>query len=271
MYSPLILWHGYRNFNIENSRSIRDIKVNFSDFKKQVWRYVRFKYLPYGYKQYARIEAMDFDSCRMDVGSVKNYHWSNRQAYDRIKQNPTLTKRDGNFFSFIHVEGSHIPFDMDKNLNRIQNGRYEQKVATSLTLVKAYLQRLKANNAYDNSVIIIMADHGYRIGAGMDYKMRNTRANPVLFIKGFKEKHEMKISDIPVSYYDLQQAFADLLEDKKSADLFAGIGHGRTRTFLSYKWDGSALRNEIVEFTTTGKAWEIDKFTPTGNVYTFKK
>ena len=269
LYSSMdVLWHGQRSFEIENAISIHDAKIMINRFKIQLWKYVRFKYLPYRYKRYSHIENMDFNVCKMGKDKKTDfYHWGNKLNYDHIQKNPTLTKEDRNFFSFIHVEGGHVPLDMDKYFNSIQNGTYEQKVAASLTLIKAYLQRLKANNAYDNSVIIVISDHGFFPYSGE----LNARANPILFIKGFKEKHEMKISDIPVSHTDLRKAFADLLEDKKSADLFTDIEHGRTRTFLCYRYDGSEFRNEIVEFTTTGKAWEIDKLTPTGNVYKLKK
>ena len=36
LYSWALYWKGERNFNIENSTSLRDIKVNFNNFKKQV-------------------------------------------------------------------------------------------------------------------------------------------------------------------------------------------------------------------------------------------
>ena len=236
---------------------------------------MRFKYLPYGYKQYSHIEAMDFNSCKISVSGVEYYGWSNKNAYNRIQQNPTLAKQDGNFFSFIHVEGTHPPYDMDKNLSAIQGTppeTYPKKVAASLTVIKAYLQRLKANNAYDNSANVIMADHGGFHGKYGDYSL-NTDAfkvmmNSVLFIKGINEKHGMITSDQPVSYVDLQDAFSNLLDGKKSTELFAGLELGRKRTFILQHWEST---QPMYEYTTTGKAWEIEKFTPTVNVYTLKK
>ena len=274
LYSEIIAWNGKRNFNIENSTSIRDIKVNFYDFKKQVWRYVRFKYLPYGYKQYSHIEAMDFNSCRVEGrGKTELYSWKNKTNYDQIQKKSTLNKSDENYFQFIHCEGNHSPFNMDKYLMPIKDGAVNgPKIAASLTLIKAYLQRLKNNNSYDNSVIVIMADHGFlnHESDGSTQSFMLGRHNPMLLIKGFNEKHEMIVSDLPVSYMDLQNAFFDLIDGKKSTELFADIKQGRTRTALAYLWHPT-LYTDITEFITTGKAWEIEKFTPTGNVYTYKK
>ena len=268
LYSHAINWSGSRNFNIENATSIRDIKVNFNNFKKQVWRYVRFKYLPYGYKQYSHIEAMDFNLCKINrEKKIEYYSVDNKIVYDLILKNPTLTKRNQNLFQFVHIFGAHPLFDMDKFLVRIVNGTYENKVAASLTIIKAYLQRLKANNAYDNSVIVIMADHGISVIKYNDTeKSRLARLNPPLLIKGFKEKHNMIVSDYPVSYMDLQQVFSDLINGRKSTELFADTLCGRERTVFLYE---NAL--PIIEYTTTGKAWEIEKFTPTGNEYISKE
>lgn len=158
--------------------------------------------------------------------------------------------------------------DMDKYLNSIENGTYEQKVAASLTVIKAYLQRLKDNDAYDNSIIIIMSDHGIEREyiewpeAGLD------RFNPILFIKGINEKHKMIISDRAVSYQDLQSAFCDLIDGKQSTGLFTELEPGRTRTALWYAYYDVT---HIIEYITTGKAWEVEKFTPTGIVYDVKE
>ena len=256
IYSRVIAWDGKRNFNIENSRSIRDIKVNVGNFKKQVWRYVRFKYLPYGYKQYSHIEAMDFDSCKVRADNLENYNMSNKSLYNRIKQNQTLIKKDRKFFSLIHAEGAHPPFNMDRYFNAAPNGKLEQKIAASLTLIKAYLQRLKSNNSYDNSVIVVMSDHGY----SSDHIIK--RGHAMLLIKGVGEKHKMLISDLPISYVDLQDAFSNLIDGKKSTELFTSITYGRTRKFSLLDFGAK----EFV-YRTTGPAWDTEQYTPAGKTW----
>ena len=265
LYSLNVFRPGQRVFKIENTISIHDdIKVNFSEFRKQVWKYVRFKYLPYGYKQYSHIEAMNFNSCKTENKQNRNWSENNSIVYDLIKRNPNLHKENKNYFQYVHILGGHPPFDVDKHLTKIANGSYKDKIASSLTVVKAYLQLLKTNNVYDNSAIVIMADHGFlgersHNNADMDVI---ARGNPVLFIKGFNEKHKMIKSDMPVSFRDLQDIFFNLIDGKKSTELSFGLEIGRTRTFF--------LRNQkspawpVHEYITTGKAWEVEKFTPTG-------
>lgn len=274
LYSNSIIWDGQRNFEIENSTSISDIKVNFGSFMEQELKYIRYKYLPYGLKRYSQIETLDFNNCKKDGPTQSKYDWGNITIYDNIRRSGVLEKRDENYFQLVHCEGGHYPWNMDKYLN-ITDGelnqetyrqKYSQKVAASLTMIKAFLQRLKDNDTYDNSVIVIMADHGESeiIRIDSDPYLWLSRCNPILFVKGFNERHELLEADCPVSYYDLQDAFCALIDGKPSTELFSGFLPGRTRTVIWY------LRNEenhMVESEITGKSWELEKFAPTGNVY----
>ncbi len=266
LYSGSVAWGGHRNFEIENSTSIYDIKVNFKEFIKQELKYVRFKYLPYGFKQRSEIETLDFNSCRKENSAQVGYNWANRKVYGYLQE--PLEKRDQKYFQFIHCEGGHTPHNMDKYFNAIDGGTYPQKVGASLTMIKTYLRRLKENDAYDNSIIVIMADHGYETIPDEAPYEGLQRLNPILFIKGINEKHQMMKSDRTVSYLDLQDAFCDLIDGKQSAELFTELQPGRTRTALFHNW---TEEYHIVEYETTGKAWEAKKFTPTGNVYDLKE
>ena len=265
LYSPQIIWSGNRHFEIENSTSIYEIEVNFANFMEQELKYIQFKYLPYGLKQYSEIETLDFNNCRVLESNQMVYNWTNPVVYSYIRENITLNKSSENYFQFVHCEGGHVPCDVDKYMNSITDGTYEQKVAATLTLIKSYLQRLKDNDVYDNSTIIIMADHGYQIGdTGEHLFLSPVRCNPILFIKGAYEKHELLVSDKPVSYLDLQDAFCDLIDGKQSTELFAELQPGRTRTVIWYDW---VAEQHMVEYETTGSVQDEEAFVPTGNIY----
>lgn len=261
---PLRSNGGGRKYNIENSTSLHDSSVDLNDFMKHELKYVAFKYLPYGLKQFAKVETIDFGVCQITNSKSAKYSWGNIKNYERFTENSVLDKQGQNYFQFVHCEGAHDPVkNMDKYLNTIENGSYEQKIAASLTLIKAYLQRLKDNDVYDNSVIVIMSDHEYA-GPGTPYDPLLDRFNPILFVKGINEKHDMLVSDRSVSYADLQDAFSDLIEGKQSTELFADLEPGRTRTVI---WQNVKKEGHKVEYELTGKAWETDKLIPTGNVY----
>ena len=254
LYDTLLIWNGKRNFEVNNIISSKNSYINLPSFFRQELKYVLFKYLPYNLKKYSKIDTLNFDLC------IEKYSWYVLDVYDKISNNPKLELTEQNQFQFLHTEGAHVYFGLDENLNPIVNGTYEQKVHGNLKFIKAFIDRLKNNNVYDNSVIILIADHGY------DAKQNSVfeRVNPFLAIKGFNEKHDVIISDIPISYIDLEDAFMELLNNKKSTELFQDIDENRTRKLLIYEY---TKENHMVEYETTGKANDISKFKKTGKEY----
>lgn len=223
---------------------------------KQLTKYVLFKYLPYSLKQHSRIETVDFDSCKIDKDNIL-FDWSNDIAYNTIKNND-IEIVNNKYFQFMHIEGGHVPFDYDENVNKIpeEEGTYQKKLKATLKIIDSFINRLKENNAYDNSVIIVMADHGYWASTG--------RQNPILYIKGIDEHHEMQVSDIAVSYEDLCDAYLQLLEGEKSESLFKNINPNRVRRFI----DNSFERGEImIEYEQKGKAWDKSATVATGREF----
>ena len=65
-------------------------------------------------------------------------------------------------------------------------------------MTNEYIKRLKENGAYDNSVIIVMADHGNTDLNDADDML--VRANPMFLVKGINEHHAFEKSDKPLSY-----------------------------------------------------------------------
>ena len=157
------------------------------------------------------------------------------------------------------MDGAHIPFTFNKDLDEVLDADYYSEVEGMGTITKKYFDYLKEHDVYDNSVIILMADHGYNVDASV-----YGRQNPILYIKGLYEKHEeMNISDKPISFEVLNEAYKDLLDDKKSIELFHDIDMNRKRIHFIYANDTKVMK----EYETTGKAWETDKLKPTGNVF----
>lgn len=264
LYSSELAWYGRKNFNIKNDMGGSGVKLKFGEFFKQEMTYVWFKYLPYGLKSSTGIEYLDFNRC------IDKFDWRNDVLYKEFQDKPELSKIPGAQFRFIHAEGAHVPFDMDENMNRIdnKNGTYLMKTTATAKLISAFIERLKANDVYDNSVIIIMADHGYQPAQNQPENYILSRFNPVLLIKGVGEKHEFEYSDKPVSYLDLPGAYLDLLDGKQSAELFPEAKRPRTRTVI---WYEIYKEEHMAEYQTDGKAREWDKFRETGKVFDLPK
>ncbi len=251
LYDQELIWNDNRKYNVNNVISISESKVKLKSFFKQELKYILYKYLPYFLKNFSKIESLNFNF------SSDNYDWRIDNNYKNIN-NENLKIVNNKQFKFIHTEGAHSPFDLNKNLNRISNGTYKEKVEANFKIIESYLNKLKENNVYDNSIIIILADHGYSENTILE------RMNPILFIKGFNEKHEMNISNLPISHVDLITTYKELLENKKSTELFKNIDYNRKRNFL---YLSAKNPNHMIEYETEGKANDISKFKKTGNIF----
>lgn len=255
IYESELGWTNEKALDVNNIKVV-NFEIDKSNLFKQEFKYLSFKYLPFNLKKYSQIESLDYTLCRKsDLDTNNIYKMENDFVYDELN---SLKTQKNNYFQFLHIDGGHYPWDMNKDFEKIENGTYEEKIESSIVVIEKYLDRIKESGQYDNSVIIILADHGNN---GYDPVGRQ---NPILYIKGINEKNiKMKVSDKKVSYDDLNQSiYYDLLDGKKSDDLLTNIDKNRKRRFIWYK-DYDKLYEQVLD----GHAWETDKLKNTGKKY----
>ncbi len=247
----------------ENSNAVDNINVlnktmDIKAYLKEVAKYDLFKYLPYPYKMFSRIDNLDFGNCQVSEEGDK-FSWDDKDFYDNILSSD-IQKINDKCFNFVHLEGAHTPFNYDENLNLLEkeDGKYEQKVVATLKVINKYIERLKESGVYDNSIIIVMSDHGY------DFEPGQERQNPMFYVKGLNEHHDMVRSDKPVSYADLNQIYEELLAGKTSEEILSNIDYNRKRILLWYNYNEE---DHMVEYEQNGRAWEEETLVPTGKEY----
>ena len=218
---------------------------------------VGLKYFPFDLKRFCLV-APDYlyanSLKKMDESGV--YDWTNQAFYNAVSDGSIRTV-DGKCFRYIHISGAHDPFIYDPEMNVVEHSCYEDCIEATLTCVNAYLDLLKSSGCYDNSTIIIMADHGYYDGM---------RQNPLLLIKGKGERHPYHVSEAPISYTDLQDAYVSLLDGSSAEEAFPWReGDTRDRRFLDYLFYSE---DDMKEFIQHGYASDPETFEETGNRYT---
>lgn len=263
IYMAEPVWYGERRFHItsdiKNDMASPYENMDFVMYFRQEMKYILFKYLPYAYKQYSQIEGFDFGM------ALEMYNYRYEGVYQLMLENPELVKKDRNVFQFVHLEGAHLPFQYDKDLNPIENGTYTQKIEATIKVVDTWLSRLKNCGTYDNSVILIMADHGYYDVDHDSYGEEVLeRFHPILLVKGYQEEHELAESDVPVSHIDLMDAYMELLDGKKSGELFQGIEPDRKRQVI---WQEYRSEDHMIEYELEGNRFDRQDFKPTGRVF----
>ena len=250
----------------ENARAIKNLsfedKTDLYKFIKQEMKYDLFKYLPFYIKQYSRIETMDFKETRKQTEDKDDlFRWEDKTFYREYLEKD-IKKSNNKQFKFIHIEGAHYPLDCDKYFNDIENGTIEDKMGASMTLVDKYLKILKENNLYDNSAIVILADHGFWWDTDDESLLK--RQNPILYIKGFNERHERTVSNEKVSYEYLQDMFRELLDGAKASNLLDNIENSGPRRFMLY---GIGGYDHMVEYMQYGYSNDFETLKPTGNTF----
>lgn len=227
------------------------------EFIKTQIKLAGLKYFPYDLKRFCLV-APDYlyanSQKQLNMDSV--FSWDNIRFFEAVGNGEIETLPD-KCFKFIHLCGAHQPFMLDADMNYVESGTsYEDCVLASLKLTDVYLQRLKESDVFDNSVIILMADHGY---------YEDSRQNPMFLIKGVGEHHPLSISDAPLSYEDLPDAYHRLLSGCAAEVAFPWQeGDMRERRFLDYIFYGE---DEMHEYLQVGPANEMAALLPTGNVF----
>ena len=163
------------------------------------------------------------------------YKEDDRNFYLRLKEGLMLHNRK-NCFRFYHLNGAHFPFILDQNLefinSNMKGSQYNQAIAV-MKIVLEYIKQMKKASIFDNSVFVIMADHG-------DHNVIGSR--PLLCLKKRNDKNsDMVISNRPMSFLD----FSSLLYKKSYYDV---------RNNENRKYFFVTSRNDFEEYHSVGNA-----------------
>jgi len=256
-------------YNTEKARIIRnlefDSKVNVTKFIKQELKYDLFKYLPFYLKKYSKIEEMSFQDTKEEINGKDIFSWKDIDFYNNYL-NLEMNISSENEFKYIHLEGAHAPYDIDENFNKKNNATVQDKIKASLNIIDKFLKYLKDNNVYDNSAIIILADHGFWYEDKDEDLIR--RQNPMLYIKGFNEHHERIVTDQKVSFDYFQDIYKNLIDGKKTDTLFDNIDTTGPRKFLLYRTSGY---DHLEEYYQYGNPKDLNTIKKTGVIFDLKK
>ena len=253
----------------ENMQPVRAEVTSYFRFAKLLVKLGGIKFAPYDLKPYCYAIAYNFGKVRKlpDTYDFQVFEWGDRTFYDELLSTD-ITDTSEKVFRFIHLEGAHAPFCYDKDLNPSDSSDYNTCIEASMTLTEAYLEKLKEAGVYDNSVIVVMADHGFNSELSDQGRTFEARQNPILFVKGIGEKHPFTTSDIPLSFSDLPTSFEHLMNGQSGEEAFAWTKDlQRERRYLYYDLNDGVGEKHMVEYIQTGHASDLSTLLPTGREY----
>lgn len=214
-------FHWTNCLGVKDSKDIKDNVAKRKIFTRinslQAWNLfeiVRFRMTPFRFKyQMAFLTMKDWPM--FDRGSSETRLYPSLARYPVGDEKMTL--------HVYHTEGCHFPFQVGKHGERLpeplQNyeGMYNKTFFAFTNLAKLFAA-LKEKGVYDNSTIIVTADHGANhtmhevpVVDGMAYEA--SKPFPMLLVKPAKANGELRYSYIPTSHTKIAPYVCALLND----------------------------------------------------------
>lgn len=246
------------------------IKISsYTGLLKDYLKLTAFRSFPHNLKHYFVLYTGEFDAVRAN----KIYHADDVNFYKQLCKNGVNTITNKNCFRFYHLQGPHGPWTMTRNIERTADGTfstYDDQAIASLKIVGHYIEELKKDHLYDQTAMIIMADHGNHSGEAVV-------RSPLILIKEQYSKGKMKVSQNPVSHANLQATVLATIHDRTANSFGTPFMVKRPeyeRKFLSYLWKIPWEKDYmpyLAEYHIFGKASNPNSWHNTGIVYDIPK
>lgn len=238
---------------------------NIPQFLKDVYSLVAFNYMPHQLKKFFYIDSASFAKLRKVNTTYPEYSFDMIQVVENFDNSGLSVKKNGNVFKFYYLEGVHPPYTFGKDLQE-DGGSYTSydEAAGSNEYLKKVFDEMKKKGVYDNSTIIVMADHGY----GGYYQ------NPAFFIKNANESHDFVVSNESMSWAYLSEIWEALANGKIVDESFIHLCNkdSNIRRFLFYlaeHREPDECLYALLEMYCDGKAYNTDDMHNTGKVYSY--
>ena len=253
--------------NVENFSNVK-LEINSKErFIKNIYKIVAYSYMPYHIKSYFEFYADVILEDRKIVNEDTMYSWKNPTFYSDIDN--MIANREENVFRFYHLEGLHTSTTTAQCTESEDNQSLSDVYQGNMLLIDKFISKLKEIGVYDESIIIIMGDHGNSIDNREGLKGCFWGTNPCFMVKGIGERHDFNMSDRPLSYEDLQKIYDNLLEGLSSEESVSFVSNEIRERFF-YRIDAGDWDSLLIEYKGTGPAADYTQLVETGVKYNAK-
>lgn len=201
-----------------------------------------YKYVPHVLKQFFWLYSGEFDQFK-EGSSAVSYVQNDVNFYNNLVGDKLSLDDTENALKIIHLNGPHPPYTMDASAHPVDESESSaiEQGKGALYIVEEYARQMKELGIYDNSMIVIMADHG-------DV---NDPAHGILLVKDRGISEEFQRTSAPVSYFDLHNTIFSYLGENKGSTFFTVDPHAqRTRYFYLSGSDSGNMN--VVEYEING-------------------
>ncbi len=174
-------------------------------------------------------------------------------------------------FRFIHLFGPHFPFSIDEKGQSVGTNQSTQlaQAKGSMQVVKEYIHQLKELGLYDNTTLIVTADHGVW---DLTQDPLQWAVSPIMLAKPSYSADDpnaaapLTISATPVSHDDIQATVLAAMNGDESnygTSLFEQNDPNRIRYFDALT-NAGGNEQRFVEYAIKGNALNLDNWEKTG-------
>ena len=214
-------------------------KYRISDkvqFFKNIYKMSAFYAFPQIIKQYFWFYGDDFAACQApENNNIIQYELDDSQLYADFKNNGGITVDAGNkTFTLYHMVGAHAPYEMNEQCVDVGETEtsLDKQIQGVFRYINGYMQQMKDKGVYDNSTVIITADHG---GYGLYER-------PAVFVKMADTHNDvMQVNSDSVTFKNLYATYGEAALGQKSNygnTLFDMAGVSQSRYHVA-PWDVS--------------------------------
>ena len=252
-------------YQFKESCSYDITEINFSAYKG----------LEEGSEMYSYISGEYEPQPGGDAGA---YCFKDDEFYYELSDGMKASDTYDQTFRFFHLQGVHPGYYWDENLDTTEEespAEPYRALRGSFRIIEEYISKLKEMGLYDQSTIIVTADHGYSGPGGDGDKLeRVITACPLLMVKlpGSDTSKPLAVSHAPVCHEDLFATVENALGAKISGtgsgkavtDFREGEARDRYYYFIaSWKYAGPEVC--LREYVIDGDAEDIANWKLTGN------
>ena len=254
-----------------------------------------FRYLPHFVKRYVyNNQAWFLHNLGLDrvAGGAPPGPFGDSIIFIRKMAGKANDDCDKKTFKYIHLWPPHLPIRINERLEYedLEGTRdnFKKQAKGSLELVNVIFEAFRRLGIYDNTMILVIADHGahYKINTEtIGHKHDNDKkeslideikptAIPLFLIKPFMSTGKLTVSDAPVSLADVAETIVSELSleaDVPGTSVFMiGESDIRNRRYLYHEsghdWPRYYL-SPMTEYSVSGFSWLNESWSPTHKVF----
>ncbi len=268
---------GYLADKADNIHAIDGLHIDTVGTLKALLKASCYRDMPWLFKPKFRFYTDDLNNdliARTGQDPANEPYLVNDSAYYEQLASTGLAASDtrgAGAFRFIHLKGAHSPFIMNQNAQRASSGTSRAKqIVGTFKIVEEYIKQLKELGVYDQTTIIVTADHG---DFEHDVETLTKTTSPLLMVKPAQDAQAdaepLMVSQAKTGHMDYPATLVASVGGDASrwgTTVWEATEAPRRRFYITTDEREKKDRG-FIEYEIDGPVWEISNWKKTGQTW----